>query len=106
MYEKSITLRRAKLFEGENGEHFKKLNTFLRNLTINDAPKLIEGVENSIWLSSADQKTKEDALWLIDSTIIGLRMKSGLPPFDDPLIGQQPNAFLQIRKTLTGVGND
>jgi hypothetical protein len=103
-YLKSITLRKLELLEGACAADFEKLIRFLDQMTINTAPALVEAVKNSVWLSEADQKVKEDALWLIDTTIVSLRVKAGLSPFDDPIFEAAPNAFQIIRKVLTGVG--
>jgi len=104
-YLKSLTLRKKELLDGPHGEHFARLIKFLDQMDITTAPELIEAVRNSVWLSDTDQATKNEALWLIDSAIMRLRIKEGLSPFDDPLMGEEPNAFLIIRKLLTGVGS-
>lgn len=105
IYEKTLSLRKAELLAGPSGHHFALLIKFLNQMTLDDAGTLIEGVKNSIWLSDADQTDKNDALWLIDTYIIRLRVKNGMSPFSDPLMEDPPNAFLIIRKTLTGVGH-
>ena len=104
-YQKWQTVHKKELLEGPDGEHFAKLIKFLDQLTIDSAPDLIEAVKDLVWLSDANHKTKLEALRLIDHTIIKLREKEGLPIFDDPLMGEEPNAFMKIRKILTGVGN-
>jgi hypothetical protein len=104
-YLKSLTVRKQELLQGPHGEHFARLVKFLDQMDITTAPELIEAVKNSVWLSDTDQTAKNDALWLIDSAIIKLRIREGLPPFDDPLWDQPPNAFEIIRHHLTGVGH-
>jgi hypothetical protein len=105
-YLKSITVRKQELLQGRHAEHFRELVKFLEQMDITTAPELIDAVKDSVWLSDTDRATKNDALWLIDSAITKLRIKEGLPPFDDPLMGEDPNAFMIIRKHLTGVGNE
>jgi len=105
LYQKGLVLERKKLLEGPHAEHFQKLCKFLDQMTLNDAGILIDAVKDSVWLSETDQRAKNDALRLIDNTIIKLREEAGLAPFDDSLMGEPPNAYLVIRKILTGVGN-
>jgi hypothetical protein len=104
-YLKWQTTYKKELLDGPHGAHFARLIGFLNQMDLNAAPELVDAVKNSTWLSEADQKTKLDALRLIDRAIIKLREKEGLSPFDDPLMGEEPNAFLIIRKELTGVGH-
>jgi hypothetical protein len=105
IYFKGLTLHKKQLMEGPHGEQFKLLIKYLNQMTIADAATLVDAVKDSAWLSTTDQPTKNDALRIIDSTIVGLRINNGMCPFDDPMIGQEPNAFLLIRKILTGVGH-
>ena len=74
-------------------------------MTLDSSAELIEAVKTSEWLRDCSQKTRNEALWLIDGAIIKLRTKNGMCPFDDPIMDQPPNAFLIIRKILTGVGD-
>jgi hypothetical protein len=93
----------------ERSEAFKRQNpeapallSLLRTLTIHDAGKLVAYVRDCGWLRSASEDSRYTALHLIGHTMAHVRVKANLPPFNDPLPGEQDKAF-QIIKGLLGV---
>jgi hypothetical protein len=92
--------RRAKIEEllaGPYGTDVKALVDFLEQLS--SASELIEFIKCGPW-HNADSNTRFVVLGLVDLAIVEVREKRGLPPFDDPLPGEPPNAFLTIREWL------
>lgn len=92
--------REAALLARSIGREVKGLLTFLRTMTLSSAPPLVRLVETASWMRNADRATRAELLWLIDRGITRLRVREGLPPFDDALPGEPDNAFLTIREAL------
>jgi hypothetical protein len=90
--------RKAELLTGAWGEAATELADFLERMDTDDAVALIELVERGPW-RDADADTRFMVLELIDHSIIYLREREGLEPFDDPL-DDDLNAFLIIRGLL------
>jgi hypothetical protein len=79
---------------------FRELAAFLRKMTINDADRLVDFVKRATWLKSGPYAARFCALMLVGDTIARLRIRNGLPPFDDSLPGEEPTAFEKIRDEL------
>ena len=90
---------REALLAGQHGDAARCLIDFLEDMGLHDGAALIRLVERGQW-RSADFDTRLEILALIDSAIISLRERHGLPPFDDALPADPPNAFLLIREAL------
>jgi hypothetical protein len=99
--------RLAALESGPYGEGVKALRKFLRTMTLESAPDLIEVVRcaHAGWLGEADPDTRHEVLDLISRGITSLRERNGLTPYDDPMPDEPLNAFLEIREMLNGRGN-
>ena len=69
-------------------------------MTLDQGAALIELIKGGPWRHAAAE-TRFEVLVLIDTAIVGLRTRCGLPPFDDALPGDRPNVFLHIREVLT-----
>jgi hypothetical protein len=93
--------RKGELLAGAWCEAAQELSNFLETMTVEDAPALVALVERGPW-READHDTRFLVLELISHSIIYLREKVGLAPFDDPLpfSDDEPNAFLVIRGML------
>jgi hypothetical protein len=85
------------LLAGRYGEAAGALLAFLPTMSAPSA--LIDFVAAGPW-ADADADTRTEVLALIDAAIIKRRERAGLPPFDDPLPGKQPGAFLILREQL------
>jgi hypothetical protein len=99
----AAAMRKARLEElmsGPNGAHIRALRSYLRVMTIDSAPELIEYVTRSKWLRTADADTRYDVLGMISRGITSLRLRNGLEPFDDGLWDEEPSAFVIIREML------
>jgi hypothetical protein len=93
---------RDQLNEALRGPHGAKLQALLellRGLTLESAERLIGFLREQRW-QSIDFHTRQVALHEIDRTVITLRCKAQLPPFDDALPGQPLNGGLIIRELL------
>lgn len=90
--------RRKVLTSGPYAGTAEALVAFLKQLTLSDGERLIEMA--MVW-QSAPSSTRFLVLQLIDEAMINLRLMNGMPPFDDPLWDEEPNAFLTIRRLLT-----
>jgi hypothetical protein len=69
----------------------------LKNL--GGARDLLAFVEAQDW-TAVDAETRLVALHEINSAIAKLRERNGLPPIDDALEHERPNAFILIKKIL------
>jgi hypothetical protein len=87
------------LIAGPHGEAARALVAFLDAMTLDQAPALIELIEDGPW-RNADADTRFEILVLIDAAIVRLRERNGLAPFGDSLPGEPPTAFEIIREVL------
>jgi len=86
-----------------HGVKLEVLMKMLKNLTMESSGDLVDYIECADWLIHADPHSRITILGYIDYAIIRLRIRHGLPPFDDALPGEEDTAFQVIRKILTGV---
>jgi hypothetical protein len=89
--------RTEALLTGRYGEAACALVAFLRTMT--KPSELVEFVMAGPW-TDADADTRTEVLTLIDAAITKRRERAGLAPFDDPLPGEPPGAFLILREQL------
>ncbi len=104
-FNKAMTQRRVDLINGKYGDEVKGLLKVLDTLTESSAPALMSYLAKCQWFLHADYETRMNTLSVIHDFIIRFRIRSGLSPFDDPMWDEPPNAYLIIRKEMTGVGN-
>lgn len=90
------------LLAGEFGREVKDLLSFVRTMTLSSAPALITLVEKAAWIRSMPLDDRHSLLQEIGHRITLLRLREGLPPFDDALPGEEPKAF-ETLKELVGV---
>lgn len=93
---------RRELIEA-HGRDFAELMRLLRNLHWTDAERVVEYVENAMWLRRADPDTRFSTLGYIDSSLERSRVRYGLPPLDDGLWDEEPGPFIKIRRLLGDV---
>ncbi|RPH72705.1 MAG: hypothetical protein EHM78_02040 [Myxococcaceae bacterium] len=86
-----------------HGQDFANLMRILRNLKLAEVDVLVLFVAEARWLLESDLTTRLATLSYIDGSLVRCNVRNGLPHFDDPLWDEPPNAFLKIRKMLTGV---
>ena len=90
----------ADKLKGKNGANWRELQVALQ-ATLFDTPyTIINHVLNQQWLKDADLKTRQDALSIIASHLLLMRLENGYPPFDDSLPGEALTAFEIIRDYL------
>jgi hypothetical protein len=85
------------LLAGPHGAKARLLVAFLERMTLDHGPQLIEFVRVGAW-HHTDPDTHFEILSLINSALITLRERAGLPLFDDALPDEEPTAFLIIRE--------
>src|SRR5262249_30317336 len=85
------------LLAGPYAEAARQLMDLLQHMQ--SPTELIDYIKDGPW-RTADADMRFLVLTLIDSAIIKLREKHGMPPFDDPLPDQKPNVFLLIKQWL------
>lgn len=90
------------LLNGPHGREISDLVAFLNRMRLSSAPTLIELIEQAAWIRSLSASDRFDLLQVISTSITRLRLRNGLPPFDDALPGHEPKACEQI-KELMGV---
>jgi hypothetical protein len=93
--------RKAELLAGAWSEAATELANFLERMTLEDAEALVSLIERGPW-RRADRDTRFLVIELVSHSIMYLREKTELPPFDDPLpfSNDDLNAFLIIRELL------
>lgn len=101
-FNKAMTKRRLDLLKGKWGPEIKGLLQILDSLTPSSPPALMSYLTKCQWFVNADYGTRHDILWVIDSAIMAFRIREGLSPFDDGLLGEPATAFCIIRHHLTG----
>jgi hypothetical protein len=92
--------RHTALLVGPHGEAARNFAAFLKAMTLDDAPALIEYVRRQSWLD-ADKDARFLVLAMIDATIIKLRERAGMATFDDDLADPPSSVFLIIREVLS-----
>jgi hypothetical protein len=89
------------LLAGPYADAARDLIALLNRLRPNAADMLLERVCGGPW-RDADPDTRFLILALIDAAIVEMRERNGLPPFDDPVLPDDPlNVFLTLRELLT-----
>jgi hypothetical protein len=66
-------------------------------MTLEDGARLVEFVRAAGW-ARVDADTKFEVLSLINAAFTALRERAELPPFSDPLPGEESTAFLILRE--------
>ncbi len=79
-----------------------ELLAYLKAMKPESAPALVDYIERSTWLLDADDDLKYACLRCISVAIMRLRVRCGLPPFDDAIFDEEPTAFQVIRTILFG----
>jgi hypothetical protein len=104
-FNKAMTQRRQDLLNGKYRDEVKGLVLIIDSLTETSAPALMSYLAKSNWFLHADYTSRMDVLSMVHDAIIRFRIRAGMTPFDDPMWDEPPNAYLIIRKEMTGVGN-
>jgi hypothetical protein len=99
-YNKMLTQRRLDLLNGPQGVQIKGLLQLMDTLSPSSAPALMSFLAGCNWFLGCDRGTRQDILSLISIGIARHRVRNGLPPFDDSLIGEPPTAFEIIRSNF------
>jgi hypothetical protein len=89
--------RLENLLAGPYAEPTRALLAFLKTMSTPSA--LVAFIKSGPW-NDADADVRSEVLTLIDTAIVARREHAGLPPFDDPLPGEPPGAFLHLREHL------
>ena len=89
----------AAIAAGPHWLEIRALRAWLRAMTIRDGRLLVERIASSS-IREADDAARRYVLGLVLDAIARVRAREGLPPADDPLPGQPPNAFMAIRDLL------
>jgi hypothetical protein len=92
---------------GPHGAMLERLVSILNELELDSAPRLLSYVRGIDW-STVDYLVRLIALHEINITIVKLRERYGLAPFDDslPWTDERPTAFEIVRGVVTGYEND
>jgi hypothetical protein len=93
---------REGLLAGPFGAEVKALLSFARTMTLQSAPELIERVARAEWIKTMSVDDKFILLRVLNTAIVNLRVRSGLPALDDALWDQAPKAF-HVLKSLMGL---
>ena len=85
-----------------HGPLLRKFNATLGHFGIEDAERLIAYVRdvNYTWLRNAPENIRFAALQMIGYRIVRIRQRAGLVPFDDPLPGEESDAYRLCRQEI------
>jgi hypothetical protein len=85
-----------------HGERLRKFQATLNHFGPGDAKAMIAFVADSnyAWLRNAPPDIRHAALEMIDSRIQRIRIRAGLPVFDDPMPHQPDDVFQICKKEL------
>jgi hypothetical protein len=90
--------RAERLEEALAGVHHDLVARVMQRLeNLKSARELVDAMLAEDW-TAVDADTRAMVLAQIDSAIVALRERQGLPPFDDPLPGAPDNAFMILRR--------
>ncbi len=80
----------------------RKFQATLNHFDIGDADRMVAYVvkSNSAWLRNTDDSIRYTALEMISHRIQRMRVRTGLPVFDDPLPGEADDVFQLCKKAL------
>jgi hypothetical protein len=90
----------AEKLTGPNGANWRELQKALRDTLFEKPELLLTHILNQSWLKDADLKTRQDALGIIASHLLLVRLENGYAPFEDSLPGEELTAFEIIREYL------
>lgn len=88
------------LLDGPYGKDIKGIKLFVDTMTLSSSAALVSLVERAAWLLNAPVEVRQGVLTLINHSIVSLRERNGMDPFDDALPHEPPTAFQQIREIL------
>jgi len=86
-----------------HGEQLRKFRATLNHFGPGDAERMIAFVADSnyAWLRNAPPDIRHAALEMVDARIQRIRVRLGVPVFDDPLPGEPDDVFQACKRTLT-----
>jgi hypothetical protein len=91
------------LLDGPHGQNLRALMKVLKDLTLESAPELFRTLEET-GFAYADSYTRFLVLALIDEGICRMRVRNGLSPIDDSLLGEELTVFEICRSNLNREG--
>jgi hypothetical protein len=91
--------RREALLAGPYGDAFRDVMVALDGVTLADIDNIHAMVIAGPW-RTAPADIRFELLNLIDAVLIELRERADLPPFNDPLPGDQPDIFQHVKEAL------
>jgi hypothetical protein len=91
--------------QGPYGTRLEQLRQFLDRMTPDDGAELIALVRRQGWHRAADD-TRYLVLRVINNSILLVREKHGLPPFDDALDDEAPTLSQIVKQTLYSDAGD
>jgi hypothetical protein len=90
---------RKAVLAGPHAHMVERLFYILKDLKPSSQPLLFGFVRAVPW-ADIDDHTRRVILREIGDAIVKLRVKSGLEPFDDPLLDDRPNVFGIVKEIL------
>ncbi|MCA1452170.1 hypothetical protein I6F35_02935 [Bradyrhizobium sp. BRP22] len=101
-YKRAVRTESTALLSSEHSANYRILLALLRRLTPQSSHELVDYVKGARWIKACDRDQQFTVLSMMDMAIVRARVHAGLPPFDDALPGEPDNAFLILRKEITG----
>jgi hypothetical protein len=84
-----------------HGERLRKFQATLNHFGTEDADRMLAFVQAQAWLHAAPKDFRCTALEMIGARIRRIRVKAGMPVFDDPLPGEDDDVFQLCKQELT-----
>lgn len=83
-----------------HGEQLRKFQATLNHFGIDDADRMLAFVRAQTWLHAAQADFRHAALEMISARIQRVRVRAGMPVFDDPLPGTKESVFQKCKREL------
>jgi hypothetical protein len=83
-----------------HGEKLRRFQATLNHFGTEDAGQMLAFVQAQAWLHAAPKDFRCTALEMIGARIQRIRVKAGMPAFDDPLPGAEESVFQKCKREL------
>jgi hypothetical protein len=93
---------RRRLYQQPDGVHLHSFALQIGRYGISDAGPFLAYVREQArgWLATTEPEMRQEALALVSERIQRVRVAAGMPPFDDPLPGEDEDLWQACRREL------
>lgn len=101
-YRAARRAHRQRLYNQPDGPYLHSFALQMARYGINDGAALLAFVREQArgWLATAEPEMRQEALAIVSDRIQRVRVSEGLPPFSDPLPGEEEDLYQACRREL------